>query len=746
MPGHVGKLVQRVGGARWAGLIVLMAMIVLRAADPAALSAVRLAVFDFYQQAHPRPYTQAPVTVLDIDDASLKELGQWPWPRARLAEMVDAATAAGSVAIAFDIVFAEPDRLSPGQITVDNPQLPAGIRTALAALPDNDAALAAAFARSRVVAGQTSRRAATEDGATAGTAPPLAPRPHALVGTDPRPWLLTFPKAVQNLPELEAAAVGQGVFSVRPDADGIYRRVPVAMVVEDQFRLGLSPELLRVATGGAPFAIRTNDAGVEGVVLGRQLVPTDRDGTIWPWLTHPTPARSVSAADVLAGRLPPDRMAGQLVLVGTSAIGLEDFRPTPLGIPMAGVEIHAQVLENILGDTLLLRPNYAIGAELALGATMGLLLILVVPLIPALWLAIGAVLVLGSVATGSYLSFVTHRLLLDATWPMLTAFALLVLMSMANYLREEQRRRRIRSAFGQYVSPELVAELSSSEAELSLGGETRELTLLFSDVRGFTAISESFKSDPQGLTRLMNDLLTTLSDPILAEGGTIDKFMGDAVMAFWNAPLMHPDPAGAACRAALVMRDGVHALNAARRAAAVTQGDMAVPLKVGLGLNTGTCVVGNMGSNARFDYTALGDAVNLASRLEGQSKTYGVDIVLGDSTCQAVAGTFATLELDLIRVKGKSQPERMHALFGDETLARRPAFQAVRAAGQDVLAAYRQRDWASARQATFALETAGSAAGLDLAALAALYRTRIADLEASPPGQDWDGVFTATVK
>ncbi|WP_425093691.1 CHASE2 domain-containing protein [Tropicimonas sp. S265A] len=732
MKKNAGHWMRRVHWTRLAGAGVLLAMILLRIADPAPLERLRLGTFDLFQQSHPRVYTDAPVTIIDIDDASLAELGQWPWPRTRVADLVDAATAAGSVALAFDIVFSEPDRLSPAWIASDNRALPAVVREALASLPDNDSALAQAFERSRVIAGQASLR--LEEGVAGPTA--LEPVPHALIGPDPRPWLQTYPRAVRNLEILETAAAGQGFFSVRPDSDGVYRRIPVALVVGEQFRLGLAPELLRVATGGAPFAIRTNEAGIEGVVLAQQMVPTDRDGTLWPWLTPPEPTRSLSAADVLEDRVPDGRLAGQLVLIGSSAIGLEDFRPTALGIPMSGVEIHAQVLENILTNSMLLRPNHAIGAELALGTALGLVIILAAPLIPALWLVIGAVGVLATVGGASYAAFLRERLLLDPSWPMLTALCLLMLMAGGNYLREERRRQRIRAAFGQYVSPELVSRLTDTDTPLRLGGETRELTLLFSDMRGFTAVSEEFRNDPQGLTALMNKLLTTLSEPILSEGGTIDKFLGDAVMAFWNAPLDHSSHAAAACRAALAMREGVTQLNLAR-----AEIGSAPPLRVGIGLNTGPCVVGNMGTPARFDYTAMGDAVNLASRLEAQSKAYAVDIILGDKTHAAVAGRFATVELDLIRVEGKSAPERIHALLGDAEFARTQAFRAVQTAITLFLGVYRAQDWGAALSALPEIKDTAADAGLSLDGLVALFRDRIIHLAAAPPGPDWDGAY-----
>lgn len=704
------------------------------------LADIRNSTFDIYQRIHPRPATPAPVAIIDIDDPSIEEIGQWPWPRTRFAEMIDKAKADGAVAVAFDIVFAEPDRLSPPAIAAANPGMDPTLREALAALPDTDAQLAQAMGRARVIVGQTSVRSAL---ANREQAVAMRDVPHAFLGPDPTPFLQKFPDIVQNLPVLEEAASGRGVFTVRPDSDGIYRRVPLVMMVQDKIRLGLAPELLRVATGGSAFAVRANEAGIDGIVLARQLVRTDRDGSVWPWFGPSDPARFVAAADLLADRMPQGRLRGHLVLVGTSAIGLEDFRPTPLGVPMPGVEIHAQVLENILGQSLLSRPNYMVGAELAAALVLGLLVIVLAPVLPAGWLVVLSLALLGGFAGASAWLFQSQRLLLDASFPVAATLAMVMLMSTANYLAEERQRRQIRSAFGQYVSPALVARLADNPAELTLGGERRDLSILFSDVRGFTTIAESFRDDPAGLTQLMNAFLSELSHAILDEAGTIDKFMGDAVMAFWNAPLDVPDHAAHACRAALAMRARVDDLNARR---AAESGGTAQVIDVGIGINTGSCTVGNMGSDTRFDYTALGDAVNLASRLEGQSKTYGVGIILGDATASAVRGAFAMLELDLIRVKGKTEPERVFALMGGAEVLSQDAFARLAEANDRMLAAYRARTWDAAEDALAGIEAAAAVIGTDLSTYAALYRDRLADVRANPPGPDWDGVFTATSK
>jgi adenylate cyclase len=741
--GMMWRFGRAIGWARIVALGLVVALLALRVADPLPVQTLRNLTFDSYHQMKPRTPERFPVAIIDVDDPSIAEIGQWPWPRKRFAELVERATADGAVAIAFDIVFAEPDRLSPPQIARDNPDLPDAFRADLAALPDNDAALAAAFAASRVIVGQTSVRSARTGLDRDRDIPEVS---HAIVGPDPAPFLVAFPDLVENLPELEAAAAGRGVFNVRPDPDGVFRRVPLVMTVENRVRLGLAPELLRVATGGAPFAIRTNEAGIDGVVLAGKVIGTAGDGTVRPYLTPSDSARFVPAADLLGGRMPPGRLAGHLVLVGTSAIGLEDFRATPLGVPMAGVEIHAQLLENMLSDTLLVRPNYAVAVELVAALALCLLVILLTPVLSASALIVSSLLFLLVCGLGSYALFQNARVLVDPSFPMLAGLMTMIFMSTANYLREERRRRRIRTAFGQYVSRDLVDALSENEEQLRLGGETRELTLLFSDVRGFTAIAESYRDDPAALTQLMNRLLTRLSNAILDRGGTIDKFMGDAVMAFWNAPLDHQGHARSACAAALDMIAAVEDLNRARVAEAHGARGPFLPLSVGIGINTGTCTVGNMGSDMRFDYTAVGDPVNLASRLEGQTRAYGLSVIVGPVTEALARDHFAFLEIDLIRVKGKLHAARVFALLGDGTLRARPDFvQAVEANGR-MLDAYRARRWDDAEAALGELGAIPEDLGRGLSGYLSLYRHRIAEARRIPPGVDWDGVHDATEK
>ncbi|WP_298836633.1 CHASE2 domain-containing protein [uncultured Roseobacter sp.] len=739
--------------SKWLGWIRVIAFfglicgLAIRIGDPLPLETLRNAAFDFYHQSKPRELTPLPVAVLDVDDSSIEEIGQWPWPRTLVAEMVERATADGAVAIGFDIVFAEPDRLSPPQIARDNPGMPKELADQLSRMPENDTLLAQAFARSRVIVGQATVRSLAGNRSEKREMVDLPP---ALIGQDPKPFLLSFPDILQNLPELEANAAGRGMFATRPDADGVYRRVPLVMLVQNKIRLGLTPELLRVATGGGTYAIRTNDAGIEGVVLARQLVPTARDGTVWPYLTPSSQSRYVRAADLLEGRMPPGRLAGHLVLVGTSAIGLEDFRATPLGVPMAGVEIHAQVLENIMAKTLLNRPNYAIAVELVLTFVLCTLVIIFAPSLSARLLISSSVVLLSGYVGWSYYMFYEFRVLVDPTFPVLATATAIMLISTVNYLREERQRREIRNAFGQYVSPDLVDQLSRNQGQLTLGGESRQLTLLFSDVRGFTAIAEEYRDDPQALTVLMNRFLTILSEAIMDNKGTIDKFMGDAVMAFWNAPLDHEQHPHAACYAALRMIADVEDFNTKRMKSGTRtkgrDGHRVHRLQVGIGINTGQCVVGNMGSDTRFDYTALGDPVNVASRLEGQSRYYGCAIILGQATAAHVSADMALMELDRIRVVGKEVPETIYGLFGHDGMRSTQAFQAMVARNADMLSAYRARDWEDAETVLHDLRDLCANAGLELDEYLSLYATRISELRSDPPPADWDGVYASTRK
>ena len=395
-----------------------------------------------------------------------------------------------------------------------------------------------------------------------------------------------------------------------------------------------------------------------------------------------TPARiprsTFRSINVLEKTVAPEMIAGKLVLIGTSAVGLNDIKTTPVSQNMPGVEIHAQILESALTGDVISQPIFGIAVEFATALLFGLLVIAFAPLFgPVTLVALGAA--FASMLVGMSVYFYTqNRLLIDFTYPLMSTTAIYLTLIFTSFVREQAQRRQIRSAFGQYLSPALVEQLAQSPEKLVLGGEEREMTIMFSDMRGFTSISETYKNDPQGLTALMNRFLTPLTNAILNRKGTIDKYMGDAIMAFWNAPLDDKDHELNACEAALDMLARVDELNQAREQEAKEEGRPFIPLNVGVGLNTGICVVGNMGSDMRFDYSVFGDSVNLASRLEGQSKEYGFPIIVGSRTALAVKDRFAILELDFIMVKGKKEPEVIYAIAGREDTAQSGRFQRLR--------------------------------------------------------------------
>ena len=715
----------------------------LRIADPGFVQIMRLQSFDFYQRTKPREFTNLPVRIVDVDEASLVKYGQWPWARTVIADLINNLAAKGAIVVGFDIVFAEADRLSPPRIAHDNPNLPQTVLEALRALPHTEVAMREAMSKVSVVMGQTSVRKREDNGLKNRI---IATIPHAAIGGDPDPFLQKFPDLVQNMAELEAVARGHGVFSLAPDLDGVFRRVPIVMKVQNKMRLALSVEILRVATGDQAFATKVDAAGLSGVVVGGNLVKTDGNGNVWPYFTKPNPVRYISAASVLDGTANTRLIANHMIIVGTSAVGLEDLRATPLVTALPGVEIHAQVIESILAKSMLIRPNYALGMELMVLAVIGLAIILLVPRMGAIWALGFALLVLGSYAGLSYYVFAEHKLLIDPTFPIGSALALFILMAMTNYMREERQRQEIRGAFGQYLSPDLVDQIIEDPSRLVLGGETRELSVLFTDIRGFTSLSETYKKNPQGLTQLMNRFLTALSNAILQHQGTIDKYMGDAIMAFWNAPLDTPEHAMKSCRAALSMIEALDELNTIRIEEYRIIGKQVKPIKVGIGINTGDCVVGNMGSEMRFDYTALADTVNIASRLEGQSKPFGIAVVIGNNTALKVKDELAVIEIDYIRVKGKIEPERMYGLLGDEKMAADASFQAIAKYNETMINAYRQRDWEKAQGALFSLTEVSREAGIDLSLYVDLYVWRIEEFIDNPPGSEWDGVYDALSK
>jgi adenylate cyclase len=730
---------RRFGYARLACLALLIAFVGLRVLDPAPMQELRVRTFDTFQVIDPRIKTARPVTIIDIDERSLADprLGQWPWPRTRVADIVTTLTRLGAVVMAFDVVFSEPDRLNPDIAADTFRNLDEATREKLRSLPSNDRIFADAIRNSRVVLGESGGPDVHAD-----LDKNLPVTGFAMLGEEPYRFLFQFPGLLRNVRVIEEAAAGRGLFTVVPERDGIVRRVPMLMQAQDITMPALSFEMLRVASGSGTILIKADDAGIKSIGVKGFQIPTDRNGQLWVHYAHRDPLIYVSAVDVLDGRVPSDKIEGKLVLVGTSAIGMNDIKTTPVSPVMPGVEIHAQVLESALTGAVLSQPSYGIVIEFAGAILLGLLVIAFAPnLGPAKLVALGAL--FASLLMGtSWYYYIHDRLLVDFTYPLLSTTAIYLTLIFASFVREQAQRRQIRAAFGQYLSPALVEQLAQSPPVL--GGEEREITIMFSDVRGFTTISETYKSDPQGLTKLMNRFLTPLTNAILARKGYVDKYMGDAIMAFWNAPHDDRDHQLNACEAAIDMLQQIDEVNAAREQEAKDGGHIYIPLKVGIGLNTGVGVVGNMGSDLKFNYSALGDSVNLASRLEGQTKEYGFPIIVGSNTAMAAKDRFAILELDFIMVKGKTEPEVIYAIAGREDTMNSARFQRLRNLTIEMLACYRSRDWDGALEAIERGRTTDEAQALRQ--LYDLYEARIRGYQAMPPADDWNGAYALLTK
>lgn len=729
-----------------AGLLVAALIALLQVLHLPAIDRLGLLLFDGFQRAAPRAYEDVPVRVVDIDDESIKRLGQWPWPRNTVARLTDLLGKAGASVVAYDIVFSEPDRTSPAHIAdqLAREGVDAALVGALRKLPDNDTRLAKSFQATPVVLGYFLVNA--PGGAEAPSRAGFA------VGGSLPSAVPDFRAAIAPLPVLSEAAAGAGSLSLASDSDGILRSVPLLARQGQKLLPSLSLEALRVAQGAGSIQVRTSDASGETAGAGGQVVavkvgafevPTMASGGLWLHHTLPAPARVIPAWKILDGSMTSEQLeqavSGRIVFVGAGSIGLRDLVATPLRDRELGVIAHAQATEQIVLGHFLLRPDWAAGLEMAVVLVLGFGLAL---LLPRLGAAYGATLVVAGiflVGAGSWLAFVQRGYLLDPVYPMLALALVYSTQTALVFYREERQRAYIHSAFDRYLSPELVKRIAADPNRLELGGEEREMTVLFADIRSFSRISEQLA--PKQVIAFLIALLTPLCDVLLGRKATIDKFIGDAILAFWNAPLDDPDQHRNAARAALAMLGKLEALNGGegRDAAIVWPGQV----QIGIGLNCGLCCVGNMGSAQRLSYSLIGDTVNLTSRIEGLTKFYGVPIAIG-SALRDKLPDFAVLELDRVRVVGRDSPETIFALLGDEKLAETAGYKRLRETHDALLSDYRSRDWEAARLAVSALD--GCAEPFGLGQLVALYGERITALSANPPEAGWDGVYEARTK
>ena len=678
----------------WIALLTLVLITSIRIADPVFVESVRLRYFDTLITA--KPITENNVYTVNIDEAALDKYGQWPLPRAEYAKIISDLYNRHAGLVVLNVLMPETDRTG------------------------GDAVLAQALKKYPVVLGSIPNVKSKNTPRVPGS---------AVLGPEWLDQIVTYPGLIANVPLLENAAAGVGIVNTLPEVDGVNRRIPLIVSVGDHLYPGLSLEALRVATGNSTFQVKLFDGGVEKMRLPGDIgiINTDNLGRIWvDWSQQ---SKSVSLMDL------PKDFNNAIVILGPTAAGISNPIPTSKGAIFPH-EVQASVLSTMSNKVVIQRPDYADGVEILAIVLLGVLLLFLTR-----WIYVGIIcsvlVIFGSVCLSQYL-YSTNLWLFDITAIVFGLISVLLHAYGIKFISEFLQKQQIKKQFGTYLSPDLVAQLQRNPELLQLGGTEQELSIMFTDVRGFTSISEHYGKDVQGLTKIMNRYMTAMTKKILENKGTLDKYIGDAQMAFWNAPLGNPQHAKDAVQTALEMLGSLDEFNKE----VVAEGVPAFGM--GLGINTDVVVVGNMGSSQRFDYTCLGDGVNLASRLEGQSKPYGVRIVIGTKTNDYVKDEYLTLELDCIAVKGKKDGVHVYTVIGKlDNLTNSMNYVMESSGHGKMLVAYRLQNFDAA--ILFCKELTGSFNGM-MDHYYELWIERCNEMKAANLPKDWDGVFRATSK
>ena len=720
---------------------LVAAAIFIRYRDPFVVQALRLIAFDHFQRIDPETYDpNLPVRVVDLDEELLAKIGQWPWPRTTVATLLQTLTAQGAAAVGFDIIFSESDRTSLDEVARRLPAEQAKLlSTIIAGQPTNDQIFAAALKDSPSVLSVS---------LGSGTQTTLQRKAgFATAGDDPRPFVAGFNVVTANLPMLDEAAHGIGAFNWLADRDQIVRRVALMYRLGSALVPSLAAEALRVAQGASTYVIKAANAsgetafgqstGLNHIRIGKIEVPTDSGGGVYLKFRHFNKSAYIPAWKVLAGQVSQSEIDGRIILIGTSAAGLLDLRATPLDSAIPGIDIHAQVLEHLLTGRFLTRPDYALALEEFVILVFGIILAVLLPRVSARSAAAIGLFAIALVVIGAWSAFRYADLLLDPSYPALVVGLMTAGITTYTYQAVEAQRGQIRNAFGRYLAPAVVQEIIAHPEKLQLGGEQRELTLMFCDVRNFTSISQHLTATE--LTQFINELLSPLSEIILDRRGTIDKYMGDAIMAFWNAPLDDPNHKSNACRAAIEMAGKMDELNEQWRVKAQAKEQSFQRVNIGIGLNSGECCVGNLGSTLRFDYSAIGDNVNVTSRFEGLTKMYGLTAVAGQ---RALSPEFPALEVDMVQVKGRTLPEKIYT-FLQLLPADQSQLERLEQKHREFLAAYRNQCWDEADRLIIECRNIGIA---QLDTCYDLFASRINSLRQMSLPSDWDGSFAMTEK
>jgi len=675
--------------------VTLIVLIYIGLQDPWAKEILRLKSFDYVLQNEVKTPSEA-VSIVTIDEQAIEKYGQWPWKRDILADLILNLRNAQTGIIVMPILFSEEDRLGGDDVFCE------------------------ALTYGTVIA---------QVGTTQKNTSNAVPRGVAKIG-DPLPFLFEWPGMVGPLPLLAECTAGVGVINTSPEIDGVVRRVPLLMKIGEEVYPNMAIETIRVAVGDPSYQVKADAAGIIALrVPAYATINTDTNARVWVRWNKEFKTISAGADDF-------SELAGTTVIIAMTAEGLGGIVATPIGEQYDYV-ISAQTLQTILdGETI---KRYDSLIELLAGLVLGISIILITRFLPYWFIGLS---LLGTFGTGIYYfqyMFNTQLVLVDITWALLIFFIVGFHATFNRFILEFRLKQQIKKQFEHYLAPAMVKKLQKNPDLLKLGGDTRQLTLLFCDIRGFTPISEQYKTNPQGLTELVNRFLTPMTDIIMLNEGTVDKYMGDCIMAFWNAPLDVEQQADKAVDTSLLMLKGLEELN--------TQliEENKLPINIGIGLNTGEAVVGNMGSDQRFDYSCLGDAVNLAARLEGQTKGYGVKILFGEETAKNLSDTHTILELDSIAVKGKTEPVAIYTVLDPDVISiyDLPTIKQYVDLHVKLRESYIKQDW---KHCEDLIDNLIGQFGGSLDSYYEIITERIKGFKSNPPPKDWSGVFVATTK
>ena len=658
--------------------------------NPSFIQKLQLNTFDHFITSLEKKQSEE-IIIVNLGEQSVKQFGQWPFDRRDIAKTIDKLKEHEAAVIVAPILFSEKDRAG------------------------GDDELAKTL-EGVIIAQQPTTQNIPPDAVRRGFA--------AIGPVDPSSYVYRWPGGLRPISKLAEAASGVGVLATIPELDGVVRRVPLLVNIAGGLYPSLPLETLRVAAGDPSYQIKTGDSGPEFVrIPAYPPIATDERGRVWT--TWNTKFEQVEATEI------DDRVKGKVVVLGLTIEGVGGIIATPVGEKWAH-EIQAATLQTLVDGTSISRPNEGRLVEGVLLATILLLLLHIVPrLTVALTVPFYALFTIG-ISFGSYYLFKTNLQLWDPSYIILAGSIVYGHLVFNNFAREFRLKQQIKKQFGTYLSPALVEKLQKNPELLRLGGETRELSIMFTDVRGFTTISEHYGADVQGLTQIMNRYMTAMTAKIIENEGTLDKYIGDAQMAFWNAPLDDADHAKHAVRTALEMLGDLDRFNKEIAEEGVP------PFGMGLGINTGSVVVGNMGSAQRFDYTCLGDTVNLASRLEGQSKPYHVKMIIGPKTYEYVKEEYLCLELDCLAVKGKSEGVNIYTIVDKTGINKNYARTHA-----DFIKYYRAQEWDRLDNYFVVLETAF---GGEMKEYYQMMRERVEEYKANPLPKDWDGVYRTNTK